>query len=416
MSIAAFLAGFVAFATAHALADRAQIELVLGEMEKAVLAGDAAAYLKHVDVRDPVFRKEQENWAADLKLHVPAMFDLEIVEAAGNGASAPAEPSADTEASDDDDKPPSPERRDEKTATFWENRAEFTLRMSWHFDEANTAAGGSKKRSVEYPVSFERADDDAWVYLGERWITIEQGAESASPAVEPGTSPKNTLRVRVRAPEGFDAAARAVADVLPGIREVVEQEFGVTNSTIPEVKLYPTMAHLQASIYLSYVDGLSGWNEPHESIKILARRRMQPANLRPLLGHEYGHVATFLMGEHINKAPWWILEGTAELAAARWSVSPEDAVNAAKKWAADGELADWNDLADFRTVDRNKTRYVYRQGQAMMTYITTTYGSDKRNAWLRELAAGKTIDEASKTVFEQSFGELDAAWRASLSE
>jgi hypothetical protein len=298
MSLAAVLAASVAFATAPALADRAQIELVLEQMEKAVLAGDAAAYLKHVDTRDPVFRKEQENWAADLNLHVPTMFDLAIVETTGDAASAPSDG---TEA-DGDVTAPALARPDEGAATFWENRAEFTLRMTWHFDDANDAAGGSKKRSVEYPVSFERTDDDVWVYLGERWITIEQSAEPKDASAEPGTSPKQTLPVRVRAPEGFDEAARAVAEVLPGIREVVEQEFGVTNPTVPEVKLYPTMSHLQASIYLSYVDGLSGWNEPHESIKILARRRMQPANLRPLLGHEYGHVATFLMGEQITKA------------------------------------------------------------------------------------------------------------------
>jgi hypothetical protein len=52
----------------------------------------------------------------------------------------------------------------------------------------------------------------------------------------------------------------------------------------------------------------------------------------------------------------------------------------------------------------------------MMTYITTTYGTDKRNAWLRALATGASIDDVSKTVFEKSFADLDAAWRASLAE
>src|SRR4051812_87566 len=65
---------------------RAAIESVLRDMTAAAQAGDSDQYLAHVlpappDFGDGVaarFRKEQENWAKDLKDHRPLEFELEI--------------------------------------------------------------------------------------------------------------------------------------------------------------------------------------------------------------------------------------------------------------------------------------------------------------------------------------------------
>src|SRR6185436_15781419 len=42
---------------------RAAVRAAMDDMEKAVLAGDQAAYLSHVATDDPNFATEQKNWA-----------------------------------------------------------------------------------------------------------------------------------------------------------------------------------------------------------------------------------------------------------------------------------------------------------------------------------------------------------------
>ena len=49
-----------------------------------------------------------------------------------------------------------------------------------------------------------------------------------------------------------------------------------------------------------------------------------------------------------------------------------------------------------------------------MHFVTAEHGGAKRNAWLRAMATGQSIDEASKTAFGVSFEDLSAAWRAEV--
>ena len=163
---------------------------------------------------------------------------------------------------------------------------------------------------------------------------------------------------------------------------------------VQEVKIYPSMLHLQESIYLSYEDGLSGWNEPGESIKIITNpRRASKRGLTGLLAHEYGHVATFELGPKANDMPWWALEGVAELSAERFAALGHDAENAVMRWQRASALAKWDDLADFHKVQDNSPRdlqaKVYKQGQHMLMYISDRFGRDARNAWLTAMGQGE---------------------------
>jgi hypothetical protein len=130
-----------------------------------------------------------------------------------------------------------------------------------------------------------------------------------------------------------------------------------------------------------------------------------------LVAHEFGHVATFELGAHANKMPWWVLEGVAELSAEQWGRKPQNAV---KAWAKAGRLAPWDGLADFETVEAKWRGHVYTQGHHMLGYVSERFGRDGRVAWLTAMAAGKSIDEASREAFSLSFPDLDAAWRATL--
>lgn len=419
VQIVAFSIVVGAFGMGIARADRAGVESAMRSMERAVLSGDAEGYLRNVARRDPVFFKEQENWAKDLRVHVPTAFVLSIVE-----------PRAATKAGNDE----GGEAPDEQTGPsgvlqpeFDEQLgiARFEMAMRWTMPGLGRDKG-DLDRTVSFPVVFERiADDDGerWIYRGEDWATIESRPDDAS-------APEGRLRSkaanRCRYFPGFEEIASLVVELLPEVRAHVDEGFENVIDKPQEVKVYASMRHLQASIYLSYVDGLAGWNEPGESIKLLASKRSTRDRLRPLLAHEYGHVATFELGDRATDMPWWSLEGVAELAAEQFVASLEagsegkpvrpgsGAQSRVEAWAKRGRLAAWDDLADFRNIKPGLGGHVYKQGQHMLGYISERFGRGGRNAWLRAMARGSTLDEATREALGLGFGELDQQWRATL--
>ncbi|MGE3106850.1 MAG: hypothetical protein AB7G11_05035 [Phycisphaerales bacterium] len=351
---------------AAARADKAQIRAVLDEMEKATLAGDKAAYLKHVSAEDAVFHKEQVNWAADFDHHKPVGFKLIIKNDQGD---------------------------------FGDNEARFDLTTQWAMGED---VRGAPERTLTFAVVF-RKHDDAWLYCGEDWQVLEApGVDGAAGA-------------RVKFFPGSEAYAQTIIDVLPEVRAHVDKGFEVHIDRVQEVKVYKSMRHLQHSIYLSYVDSLAGWNEPHESIKVLAGPSRNQHEAKILLAHEYGHVCTFEYGDKATDMPWWVLEGVAELATEEFDPAAADiADRMVRGWAKRDRLAPWPDMADFRKTDRKWMGNVYKQGQHMLGYISEQFGRPQRIEWLRAMAAGKTIDQASRDVLKMSFDDLDRKWRESV--
>lgn len=340
---------------------RAAIESLLEAMSARVVAGDGAGYIELIDPRDEAFAKEQHNWAEDIAQRTPESFAMAL---------------------DDDEAGP--------TAAEGTEAIRAAVRVRW-----SMPAGSA--RSVVYPARFVRTDA-GWRYAGRAWETLEG----------PG--------VRVLYEPTLEPVARTIVSVMPEVEAHVLEGFGLDADPrrVQEVKLYRSMRELQFSIYPSYVDPLSGWNEPGESIKVLARPRQQAGELRILLAHEYGHVASFLLGERITDAPWWVLEGVAELSSERYSRSGRRVERVMAGLAKAGALADWDDLSDFRTVKPEHTGLVYLQGHAMVGFISDTYGRAGRNAWLRALARGMTLDEATRQSLGVSFDELDRLWRDSI--
>lgn len=334
---------------------RAQLQIVLDQMELAVLSGEPEAYLAHVWRDDPVFLKEQENWAADLKLHVPAEFELAL------GEDAP------------------------ELGDGW---AKAMVTMVWTMKEG-------RPRRVSYPARFVLVGQ-TWTYAGEHWEVIKGD------------------RVEARSFPDRAAAAKIVTEVFPEVRSHVEDGFQVSPPGVQEVKVYSSMAHLQASIYLSYTDPLGGWNEPGESIKILASGRERASSLKVLLAHEFGHVCTFVMGDKAKDMVWWVAEGAAELASERFANSAKRTDATVRAWAMQNSLANWEDMADFRKTPDKLHGHVYTQGHHFVAYVSERFGRDARNAWLKAITEGKTLDEASQSAFKASFAAIDKEWRESL--
>ncbi len=340
-------------------ATRAGIESLLRDMSAAVIAGDPEAYLRLVWQGEPNWAKEQENWAADLRRLVPRRFEIELKEG---------------------------------DLTLSDGWAHAEIVWSW-------SMGAGPLRKLDFPARFAQTDT-GWLYAGEVW-EVQEGD-----------------RVRVLYPEGFHRAAKTVIAELPAVRERVHEGFELTEDDIvdrvQEVKLYGSMDHLQQSIYLSYAEPLGGWNEPGEAIKLLAGQVRARGGARVLLAHEYGHVATFELGEKASAMPWWVLEGVAELSAESVGGGKPDRV--VRMWAQAGDLIEWHRLADFRGEARDHGFNVYKQGQHMLGYISERFGRTARNDWLTRMAQGESLDEATKGALGLSFEDLDREWRESLEE
>ena len=169
------------------------------------------------------------------------------------------------------------------------------------------------------------------------------------------------------------------------------------------------------------------WTDPREAIKIMGRDARGPRTLDGLLPHEYGHAATFWMGDSANKKPWWTLEGIAGYGSgayrgdyestedpARPRTIPPNLVEIMRTWGEQDRLPPWSDLTDFYTVDPRWTGNVYTQGNHMIAYVTEHFGVSARNQWLRAMATGASLDDATNEALGRSFEELDAQWRASI--
>jgi hypothetical protein len=338
----------------------AGIGRVVEAMEHAVRRADSGAYMAMVDASDAVFAEEQRKWARDLRVRPVAAFDLSL--------GGPPEPRGDG---------------------VWA----APLSVSWRLPGEETDRGVSFD-ALFRPVGLPTG---AWVYAGRVWEELH--GDGVRVLVQPG-----------------DADAAEMAGYLVGrvgaILDSVEAELEQPLSVEPTIKIYPDMKSLQASIALSYTDALGGWNEPGESIKLLGRRGMAGPRLDATVAHEIGHAVSFEYGAAIITAPWWSLEGIAEVVADPFRTRPN--ADAAAALARAGRLMPFAALSDFRGEAMNHGRQVYVQGRSMLAYIGARFGRTARNDWLRAMGAGATLDEASVRVLGVPFGTLESDWRAAV--
>lgn len=334
---------------------RQDVEVTMRAMAAAAVAGDAQAYLANVWEGDPLFLNEQKYFANDLRKKPAAEACVSL---------------GDFEAGDGSIQGP----------------------VTWTW-----TMPGKKERAVTFNGRFVQVGS-AWKYAGETWESSE--AEGVEVLHDPGLG---------------ELAART-ADAFVAIRRHVEEGFDLAQAPLAsrtqQIKIYASMKHLQASICLGYETPLGGWNEPGEPIKLLASNRTSPAELRRLLAHEYGHVATFELGPQASAMPWWALEGVAELAGEKYGTGRSDGV--VRAWAKAGRLPAFADISDFDVTPAKNHGYVYAMGHNMIAYISERFDRTGRNRWLGAMANGRSIDEATREAFTIDFATLDAQWRATL--
>lgn len=336
------------------------VRATLSAMQAAIVRADSGAYMALVDAADPVFAEEQRKWARDLRTRPVASVRFQPVGA--------------------------PEFRDDGAWTV-------PVEMAW------VLPGEEAERRVAYDAVFRPVGlpQGAWVYAGRAWQEIH------GPGVRIMITPGDT-----HAAEMANHLAQRVHDLLESVEMELEQKLSVE----PTFKIYPDMRSLQASIALSYTSSLGGWNEPGESIKLLGRAGFAGPRMEPTVAHELGHAVSFDYGPEVIHAPWWVLEGIAEIAADPFRTRALDAV--APRLARRGELIEFARLADFRGEAMNYGRQVYTQGRSVMAYLTQRYGRTPRNDWIRAMARGDSLDAATRAAFGIPFDQLDADWRAWL--
>lgn len=352
----AVCAASLAFVNPDPDAVRMAVDNQLRAMTAACLAGDRDAYMACIYKGDSEWMNEQLYFANDMAKKKPAECAAAVGELALSDGSATG-----------------------------------TITWTWTMP-------GAAQREVSFEARFIESDAQ-WLYAGETWEKHEA----------PG--------ILVLCDPGLEELANNTIEAFGAIRAKVEETFELTDADLPrktqKIKLYGSMKHLQHSICLSYKDSLGGWNEPRESIKLLAGPRTGVRGLKNLLGHEYGHVATFVLGPTSNTMPWWALEGVAELSA-REATGGSRRDKTVERWARAGNLAPWDELADFENCKPKWMGHVYTQGNHMLTYITDRFGAKARNVWLRALSNAKTIDEATQEAAGMPWSQLADEWRASL--
>lgn len=337
---------------------------VIRRMQIAIERADSGAYMLAVDTADPIFAEEQRKWARDLRSH--PIESVRVRAMIGLG------------------------RRHVGDAWL------VPFFMGWTLpDETDERTVASL--AVFRPLGLPDGD---WVYSGRLW------EEHPGVNVRILTDPEDEMAAEM---------AKYLAGHVGTFRASIEQDLGETLSMDPTIKIYPEMESLQASIALSYTSPLGGWNEPGESIKLLSRPGFIGPRLDATVAHELGHAVSFEWGQSIIDAPWWSLEGIAEVVADPFRGERFARVkDAAVGLSQSDQLMPFDKLSDFRGEAMNFGRQVYVQGRSMVAYMTKRFGSERRNEWFREMGAGRSIEVATLRVFEMSFDELDRDWRASL--
>lgn len=344
-----------------------ELNRTVARMERAVQTANLDAYLSFVWPDDPIFLAEHTGWARDWVENPLAVFEMELFNIRTLSSTA------------------------------------ATARLSWRWRQA-TRTGDDSAGGMTMSVIFYRRDD-RWLLGGERWTTAEA----------PGFRLYYLTDVVNYGPQ-----AQAMLAYLPEVYSVVTRAFAYVPPHVAHLKLYESPTVLFNWTRLSRPN-LTFWNAPGESIKLT----LTPIGTAPeeaIVAREYTRFLLFeLTGGARERFPWWLEEGIAEYGGSLFATLSQRnrtfkriAALALAPETSDERLLRWDELAEPDVLSAEQRDQAVRQAFVLVHYLTETYGLDARNAWLRAIAAGESLEAACQSALGVSFGELDAAWRAWL--
>ncbi len=175
---------------------------------------------------------------------------------------------------------------------------------------------------------------------------------------------------------------------------------------------YATHAHFQESNTISYLipEGIGGFFE------FLKGRVVVPANgsvaeFQDVLRHELVHVFTYSKVQRVLKnhkmtnhpgLPLWFMEGLAEYWSRGWNSEAEMFIRDA---VINGYL-----FPVERIYQISGSFLMYKEGQAVLRYIATTYGDEKILQLIENVWMSPRFDQVMHFTLGVPLREFDAAW------
>lgn len=361
----------VAAAQGPALPDKDTVEMevnfLVTQMQLAVRTGNYDGYMALVWDGDPLFYAEQAGWAQDWVDNPLSKYELRLFNVQVTGPDV----------------------------------ATARMEVEWgQMDLSLAGSAGGTTITVEF-----RLEDGEWLFAGESWSMLENSG----------------IRLYYFTNEivNNESQARAVEKYLPEVYTLVTEAFDLAPDDTVHIKIYHTYDALQTMTRMS-IPYLYRWNEPGEAIKIILGPQTTPPDDLDI-ARELAQYLLYQMGDGTHGAfPWWLEQGITEYAASlfrndsqRRRITQPIALRLDSD-VPEEQLTPWNDMTErtgFRWVDIQPDVY---QAYTMVAYISQTYGAEVRNAWIRAIAAGQPVDEATDAHLGVTFDALDAGWQAWL--
>lgn len=344
-----------------------ELNRTVARMERAVQTADLDTYLSFVWPGDPIFLAEHTAWARDWVEHPLAVFEVELFNI----------------------RTLSPEIA--------------VARMSWRWRQA-TREGEDSAGGTTMSVIFYR-QDDRWLLGGEHWTTADV----------PGFRLYYLTDVVDNRQQ-----AQTMLEYLPEVYAAVTRAFAYTSHQTAHIKLYESPTVLFNWTRLSRPD-LTAWNAPGESIKLT----LTPINTAPdesVVAREYTRFVLFELSDGgRERFPWWLEEGIAQYGGSLFATLSQRnrifkriaALSLAPE-TSDERLLRWDELSDPDSLSADQRDLAVNQAFVLVHFVTERYGIDARNAWVRAMASGQTLDAACQSALGLSFADLNVAWRAWL--
>ena len=332
---------------------RAGLAALLDARQSAVLAGDAAAFERTVDLADPMLLAEERAWFADLADHPAENFTLE------------GQPLA---------------LLDDGSLL-----ADVTMRYQ---------LAGERERTVPLTVRLTPALREAgYRWAGSHWDTLRGE------------------HVTIRYPAGQEQLAR---DLLPDAEAACVYPEGFAPAAPPTIKLYDDARAFRSSIRLSLPTGVEAWTGPGESIKLLTSALEARASRRRVVAREVTRRLLFEMGnqpEWLREGLALAEAGRLDPADARYVAARyrPTVVAAAQR----ERLFPLNAMPAFLSLSGEERDRAYAQSWDAARYLVDTYGWERVGQMLRDLERGQSVDDAFRAALGRSLTEFESAWRES---
>lgn len=375
-----------------------ELALTTSQMELAIVAGDVEKYMENIWQGDRLFTTEQRRWAEAWAKQPPISFDITL-----SSISAPTE--------------------DESFAR---------MSVKWRGSgEAETSDMGSGGSTITVHFYREAAGSTRWLFAGEAWQVINlhrNGSDWTDD--QPGDG---TEKIRIHyLPEygpisGTGNAATVLAENIPGIYTIVSRELDIEPTNALNLKVYEYPDALRSMVDITYLHVLSVWNQPAEALRFSQDVNTElPPDDEVIAGELAYSLLYQLADDTTGNYPRWVVEGTAQMIMMKEFMTTPRRNNQLSAMAgiaiaagAGTELAPeipqmqaWETIATWNNEPSVQDYAASLQAGTFVYYIDATFGQEQRNAWIKSMAAEKTLDEACQDILGKSFEDLTADWLA----